>query len=718
MKMFPFVEQLDSQDCGLACLKMITKFYRQDISFDFDSIPDTYISKSGISISALENCAKFLNFKTFICKSSFGIIKANVYLPAIFYYNQNHFVVVYKITSKHIYVADPAFGKKRYLIDEFLSHWCIQGGEEGLLLMLEPQKKIIGAGQQRKDYLTVTLKQFTQRNITSILLISITILLSTFIEFIFPFFAQRIIDNGIKFNNDKLIFIIISGQFALIICSFALEFYRSWVFINLSNKVSLSMITSFLDKLLRLPLKFFNSRNSGDIIQRIKDHERLSTFLSHEFVQIGFAIFSIMVYAIILFHFNYCVLGVVAFFSTFEIIWILQFLKKMRYLDYKNFSLQAQDQNKLFESVTTIQDIKLNNLEKNITNQWRNIQINIFKNNLHKLKVEQKYECYKFFDYLQNITITLLCALSIINQKMSLGVYFSIMMILGGLNKPISDIINFILKLKLVKISCERINEVFNKKDELDISTVNSIANNSDITIKDLSFSYDGITNVLNDINIKIPNGKVTAIVGLSGSGKTTLLKLLLKFYQDFKGNIIVGNDALECINNTLWREKCGAILQDSAIFSESIVYNVSLSNSPDIDLFIQSLKLANIYDFVKSLPLCEDTIIGDLGLDLSQGQKQRILIARQIYINPEYIFFDEATNSLDTENEKIIMHNISQFFKGKTFVVVAHRLSTIKNADQIVVIDKGKVAEIGKHNELLKNKGRYYELIQNQLDF
>lgn len=718
MKMFPFVEQLDSQDCGLACLKMITKFYRQDISFDFDSIPDTYISKSGISISALENCAKFLNFKTFICKSSFGIIKANVYLPAIFYYNQNHFVVVYKITSKHIYVADPAFGKKRYLIDEFLSHWCIQGGEEGLLLMLEPQKKIIGAGQQRKDYLTVTLKQFTQRNITSILLISITILLSTFIEFIFPFFAQRIIDNGIKFNNDKLIFIIISGQFALIICSFALEFYRSWVFINLSNKVSLSMITSFLDKLLRLPLKFFNSRNSGDIIQRIKDHERLSTFLSHEFVQIGFAIFSIMVYAIILFHFNYCVLGVVAFFSTFEIIWILQFLKKMRYLDYKNFSLQAQDQNKLFESVTTIQDIKLNNLEKNITNQWRNIQINIFKNNLHKLKVEQKYECYKFFDYLQNITITLLCALSIINQKMSLGVYFSIMMILGGLNKPISDIINFILKLKLVKISCERINEVFNKKDELDISTVNSIANNSDITIKDLSFSYDGITNVLNDINIKIPNGKVTAIVGLSGSGKTTLLKLLLKFYQDFKGNIIVGNDALECINNTLWREKCGAILQDSAIFSESIVYNVSLSNSPDIDLFIQSLKLANIYDFVKSLPLCEDTIIGDLGLDLSQGQKQRILIARQIYRNPEYIFFDEATNSLDTENEKIIMHNISQFFKGKTFVVVAHRLSTIKNADQIVVIDKGKVAEIGKHNELLKNKGRYYELIQNQLDF
>ena len=718
MKMFPFVEQLDSQDCGLACLKMITKFYRQDISFDFDSIPDTYISKSGISISALENCAKFLNFKTFICKSSFGIIKANVYLPAIFYYNQNHFVVVYKITSKHIYVADPAFGKKRYLIDEFLSHWCIQGGEEGLLLMLEPQKKIIGAGQQRKDYLTVTLKQFTQRNITSILLISITILLSTFIEFIFPFFAQRIIDNGIKFNNDKLIFIIISGQFALIICSFALEFYRSWVFINLSNKVSLSMITSFLDKLLRLPLKFFNSRNSGDIIQRIKDHERLSTFLSHEFVQIGFAIFSIMVYAIILFHFNYCVLGVVAFFSTFEIIWILQFLKKMRYLDYKNFSLQAQDQNKLFESVTTIQDIKLNNLEKNITNQWRNMQINIFKNNLHKLKVEQKYECYKFFDYLQNITITLLCALSIINQKMSLGVYFSIMMILGGLNKPISDIINFILKLKLVKISCERINEVFNKKDELDISTVNSIANNSDITIKDLSFSYDGITNVLNDINIKIPNGKVTAIVGLSGSGKTTLLKLLLKFYQDFKGNIIVGNDALECINNTLWREKCGAILQDSAIFSESIVYNVSLSNSPDIDLFIQSLKLANIYDFVKSLPLCEDTIIGDLGLDLSQGQKQRILIARQIYRNPEYIFFDEATNSLDTENEKIIMHNISQFFKGKTFVVVAHRLSTIKNADQIVVIDKGKVAEIGKHNELLKNKGRYYELIQNQLDF
>lgn len=300
---------------------------------------------------------------------------------------------------------------------------------------------------------------------------------------------------------------------------------------------------------------------------------------------------------------------------------------------------------------------------------------------------------------------------------MSLGVYFSIMMILGGLNKPISDIINFILKFKLVKISCERINDVFNKKDELDISSVNSIADNSDITIKNLSFSYDGINNVLNDINIIIPNGKTTAIVGLSGSGKTTLLKLILKFYQDFKGNIIVGNDALECIDNTLWRDKCGAILQDSAIFSESIVYNVSLNNNPDMKLFVQSLKLANIYDFVKSLPLCENTIIGDLGQDLSQGQKQRILIARQIYKNPEYIFFDEATNSLDAENEKIIMHNINQYFKGKTFVVVAHRLSTVKNADQIVVIDKGKIAEVGKHDDLLKNKGRYYELVQNQLE-
>ena len=717
MKFFPFVEQLDSQDCGLACLKMITKYHRRCVSFDFDNIPDTYISKSGISISALENCAKYLDFKTFVCKSSFDIIKDNIYLPAIFYYNQNHFVVVYKITSKYVYVADPAFGKKRYLIDEFVSHWCVQDGKEGIVLMLEPQKQLVEKGEQKNDYLRVTLKQFTQRNITSILFISITILLSTIIEFIFPFFTQRIIDNGIKNSNEKLVFVLIAGQFALIICSIALGFYRSWIFIKLSNKVSLSMITSFLDKLLKLPLKFFNSRNSGDIIQRIRDHERLSAFLSHEFVQIGFAVFSIIVYAIILFYFSFSVLGVVAFFSTLEIIWILLFIKKMKYIDYKNFSLQAQDQNKLFESVTTIQDIKLNNLEKQITNQWRNIQINIFKNDLQKLKVEQKYECYKFFDHLQNIIITLICAMSIINQRMSLGVYFSIMMILGGLNKPISDVINFILKFKLVKISCERINEVFNKKDELDISSVNSIADKSNITIDHLSFSYDGINNVLSDINIKIPNGKTTAIVGLSGSGKTTLLKLLLKFYQDYKGSIIVGNNALECINNTLWREKCGAILQDSAIFSESIVYNVSLSNNPDNELFIQALKLANIYDFVKSLPLCENTIIGDLGLDLSQGQKQRILIARQIYKNPEFIFFDEATNSLDTENEKIIMHNINQYFKGKTFIVVAHRLSTIKNADQIVVIDKGKVSEIGKHNDLLKNKGRYYELVQNQID-
>lgn len=509
---------------------------------------------------------------------------------------------------------------------------------------------------------------------------------------------------------------ILIAQALLITSRILLEFYRSWIFIYIGSRISLTMMTSFLDKLLILPLKFFTSKNTGDIIQRIRDHDRIENFLSKDIIQTIFAFFSVAVYSSILIYFNTYLFLIILLCSLASFLWIFFFLDKLRFIDYKNFSLQAKEQNKLFESISTIQDIKLNNLEEQTTKQWQSIQINIYKNNIDKLKIEQKYECYRFIDYVQILLVTLICSISIINDNMTIGSFMSIMIVLGALNQPTSQIINYVLKLKMVKISDERINEIHSKKDENDSYEITHLDTIEDIRLESLSFSYDGESYVLKNINLNIPRNKTTAIVGLSGSGKTTLLKLILKFYQPNEGNIFVGEKNINSINNKLWRKKCGVILQDSSIFSESIIYNVTLDKDPDLNRFFTSLKLANIYNFVEHLPLQEKTIIGTLGLELSHGQKQRILIARIIYKNPDYIFFDEATNSLDAENEKIITKNIDSFFKNKSVIIIAHRLSTIRNADQIVVIDNGSVIELGTHNELIQLKGKYYNLVKNQL--
>lgn len=715
---FPVIEQFDSQDCGLTCLKMIAKYYNKNHYINIDDIPDIYISKSGLSIGDLEKTAKYFGFKSFLSKVDYESIYNIIPLPAIFFWNNNHFVVVYKITKKHVWIADPAFGRIKYKKREFIKHWHGEF-DKGLVLLLEPgsdfEKNI--APNRGNNNFKKTTHAFIANNFSQILLISLSILLSSIIEFIFPFFTQKIVDKGVFFKNLNIVYIILIAQFFLVISRIFLEFYRSWIFIHVGSRISLSMITNFLDKLLTLPLKFFTSKNTGDIIQRIRDHDRIQAFLSKEIIQTTFAFFSIIVYSIILFHFNFYLLLTVLLCSFISFLWIIFFLDKLRLIDYKNFSLQAKDQNKLFESISTIQDIKLNNLEEQTTEQWQSIQAKIYKNNIDKLKVEQKYECYRFIDYIQIILVTLICSTSIINNNMTIGTFMSVMVIIGALNRPISQIINYVLKLKLVKASDERINEIRSKKDESDSSEITHLDRIEDIRLESITFTYDGENNVLRNISLKIPQNKTTAIVGLSGSGKTTLLKLILKFYQPNKGNIFIGNKNINSINNKLWRKKCGVILQDSSIFSESILYNITLDKEPNLDRFYMSLKLANIYDFVKCMPLQEKTVIGALGVELSHGQKQRILIARIIYKNPDYLFFDEATNSLDAENEKIITENINTFFKNKSVIIIAHRLSTVRNADQIVVLDNGSIIESGTHNELIKLKGKYYYLVKNQLE-
>ena len=468
---------------------------------------------------------------------------------------------------------------------------------------------------------------------------------------------------------------------------------------------------------MQLPLKFFNSKNIGDLTQRIQDHKRIEEFLSKDLIQTVFSIFSIVIYSFILLYFNISIFLIVFIGTIIELLWIFRFLKKIKILDQKTFSLQAKDQNKIYELINSMQEIKLNNLEENKRNEWQKIQTTIYLNNIDKLKINQQYESYRFISFFQTILVVFVSSMAVMNGTLTIGSMLAIMFILGGINAPISQLINFVLQYQLVKVSFERLNEIHNKPDEENVSKVSKLSEIEDINIQNINFSYDNSNNILKNISLKIPKGKTTAIVGMSGSGKTTLLKLILKFYKPQQGNLLLHKTPLEEIENTLWRNKCGVILQDSFIFSDTISYNISLEENANQEKLLNAIKLANIDDFIHKLPLKLNTIIGSEGIGISHGQKQRILIARAIYKNPDYLFFDEATNSLDAKNERIIVENINYYFKNKTMIVVAHRLSTVKNADQIIVLDNGEIIEKGTHDELIKFKGKYFELIQNQLE-
>ncbi|NAW51605.1 ATP-binding cassette domain-containing protein [Elizabethkingia argentiflava] len=715
---FPFYRQLDSQDCGLACLRMISKYYNVDISNSNSVLVDSNLLKQGITISDLDKTSNRLGFNTLVVRLDFESTVENAPLPAIFFWNQNHFIVVYKITSKKVYVADPAFGKTVYSKKNFIKGWT-QQKEEGIILLLEPTKMLFENISTKKrakgslEYVT----QYLKKHNTQLFLIALTLLISSCIELIFPFFTQKILDKGVVLKDVSFIYLILTAQVVVFISKVGLEFYRSWLFIHISSRISLSIISDFLIKLMQLPLKFFNSKNIGDLTQRIQDHKRIEEFLSKDLIQMVFSVFSIIIYSFILLYFNVNIFLIVFIGTTTELLWIFSFLKKIKILDQKTFSLQAKDQNKIYELINSMQEIKLNNLEENKRKEWQKIQTTIYLNNIDKLKTNQQYESYRFISFFQTILVVFVSSMAVMNETLTVGSMLAIMFILGGINSPISQVINFVLQYQLVKASFERLNEIHNKSNEENISKVSKLTEIKDINIENVSFSYDDSTRILKNITLKIPKEKTTAIVGVSGSGKTTLLKLILKFYKPQQGNLLLHTTPLEEIENTLWRNKCGVILQDSFIFSDTISYNISLEENANQEKLLNAVKLSNVDDFIDKLPLKLNTIIGSEGVSISHGQRQRILIARAIYKNPDYLFFDEATNSLDAENERIIIENIDNYFKDKTMIVVAHRLSTVKNADQIIILDNGKIIEKGNHEELIKNRGKYFELIQNQLE-
>ncbi len=724
---FPFLPQLDSQDCGPSCIRMIASYYGKDFSLDFLKAKCAMF-KQGVSLSGLSSTAEEIGFRSLYVKVDFDKLSEKAPLPAIAFWNQDHFVVVYKIHKNKVYVADPGGGLITYTREEFLSGWATgikNGKEEGILLLLEPSPGLFDLEDTKKrnkasfSFLIRYLLQYKRY----VVLLCMALLFGSILQLLFPFLTQSIVDYGIANQDINFIYIILIGKLILFISTLSVEFIRAWVLIHVSSRINVYIISDFLIKLMNLPIKFFDSKLVGDLTQRIEDHKRVEHFLTDTLLQSVFSIFSILIFGVVLASFNLTIFFIFMVGTILELGWIFFFLAKMRQLENKSFALLSADQSKIYELITGMQEIKLNNIERQKRSEWERIQAALFKVNLKKLKINQ-FESggSRFIGYMQVVLILFVAAMAVVNHSMTLGTMMAITFIVGQLNTPISQLISLTMEAQIAKISLERLGEIHSKPDEEDPENnkkLRLLSGDKSITINNLSFAYasHNAKPVLDGISLSIPEGKLIAIVGVSGSGKTTLLKMLLKFYQPQTGEILIGNDSLDDIHSSYWREKCGTVMQDSFIFSDTIANNIALKETINEERLLEAVRIANIREFIESLPLQYNTMIGQDGVGLSQGQRQRVLIARAVYKDPEYLFFDEATNALDAENELVIMRNLEQFFKGRTVIIVAHRLSTVKNADQIIVIDKGRIVESDSHEKLISGKNKYFELIRNQLE-
>lgn len=732
MYTFPFYHQLDAMDCGPTCLRMIAKYYGK--SYSLQTLrAHSFISRSGVSLLGVSDAAESIGFRTAGAKSTLRQLIEDVPLPCILHWNQNHFVVCYHIkkTRKgiHFYIADPGSQLVVYDEKEIAKCWLsVKEGEShrGILLALEPGVEFYGRDDELEDEGKKSLRFFARylspykSQLVQLVLGMLTV---SILQLIFPFLTQSLVDVGIRDGNINFITLILVAQLVIFVSQLSVEFIRSWILLHMNTRINISLISDFLAKLMKLPIRFFDTKMVGDIMQRIGDHSRIETFLTGSSITTLFSFLNFFVFAFVLAYYDLLILCIFLLGNTLYVCWILLFMKYRRELDIRRFAQAAGEQSNLIQIVTGMQEVKLNNCEKQKRWQWERIQVKLFKISIKGLALGQVQQTGSvFFNQITNIVITFMAAKAVVDGDMTLGMMMSLTYIIGQLSAPVSSFIGFAQQLQDAKISLERLNEVHGKKDEEQeiASKLNRLPECKDIEIKKMSFSYDGVDRdyVLKEVDLVVPGKKVTAIVGASGSGKTTLVKLMLGFYLPNKGEVKIGEVPLSTINPHLWRAKTGTVMQDGFIFSESIAQNIAIGDEEiDYNRLQHAVAIANIGDFIHSLPLGFDTKIGMEGNGISQGQRQRILIARAVYKNPDFLFFDEATNALDANNEKEIMEQLQEFYKGKTVVVVAHRLSTVHNADKIVVLDQGRIAEEGTHEELTEKKGLYYQLVKNQLE-
>lgn len=730
--MFPHILQMESADCGPACLRMIARYYGKHYSAEMLR-KHCFISREGVSMLGISDAAEYIGMKTLGVKISFEQLVTEALLPCVLHWNQNHFVVCYDVKKTwkgkyKIYISDPATRKLCFEEEEFKKCWIStkKGGlEQGVALLLEPG---VDFGE-REDEIEVKKKDISSflryffPHKALIFQLILGMVLGSLLQLIFPFLTQAMVDLGIEGKDIDIITLILIAQLVLFLSQLSVNYIRSWILLHINTQIDISLISDFLVKLMNMPLHFFDTKKTGDIMQRMGDHGRIKGFLMGNSIGIIFSLTNFIVFGVILAYYNLRIFSIFFIGNTFYVIWILFFMRYRRELDIKRFYQASNEQSSVIQLIQGMQDIKLNNCEKQKRWEWERIQMKLFKISVKGLKIGQIQQSGSvLFTQSTHIIISFIAAKAVVDGDMTLGMMMSLTYILGQVSAPIGDFIGFAQALQDAKISLERLNEIHAQEDEEHniAQKVSILPSNHNISISNIKFSYSGAERdyAINGIDLEIPENKVTAIVGESGSGKTTLIKLLQGFYKPNSGKITIGGINLSMINPHLWRSMTGSVMQESFIFSDTIAKNIALSTDEvDVQRLYNASKMANADEFISILPLGYNTKIGMEGNGVSQGQRQRILIARAIYKNPEFLFFDEATNSLDATNESVIMNNLYDFYKGKTVVVAAHRLSTVKNAHQIIVMKKGEIIERGTHKELVKKHGEYYTLIQNQLD-
>lgn len=771
---FQIILQQDLMDCGPACLAMLCRHYGKNVPL-VQVRERTQSGKQGVNILGISEAAESYGFRTLAVQLTYEQLTNEVSLPCVLHWSQAHFVVLTGVQKRSLFnreeklvIADPADGLITLDARTFKDHWIsskIEGDPVGVALLLEPTPAFeknddVSASSTGIGFRTLLgyIGQYKQLLVQ----LGVSLVVAAGFQLLLPFLTQSIVDTGIQTSNLHFVYIVLFAQIALFCGKLTVDFIRSWILLHISTRINVSILTDFLIKLMKLPASYFDSRQTGDILQRMGDHSRIEQFLTKSSLGALFSAISFVVFSVVLAFYNSMVFWTFLISSVLYVLWIAVFLGRRRQLDYKKFTLGAKEQGAKIQMIQGMQEIKLQGCGRQVRWNWERIQARLFRLNIKSLTLEQWQQSGALFiNEGKNILITFFCAKAVIDGQMTLGTMLAIQYIIGQLNGPIEQMIGFVQGWQNARISMDRLNEVHHAEDEEPahkgylkalplryaaqlsggkdlkaFSTINEGEYHSDvnsrleastqracfpaISFHKVSFTYRGAGNepVLKNVSLSIPAGKTTAIVGGSGSGKTTLLKLLLKFYEPQKGEIRLGETSLGLMSHQTWRNHCGVVMQDSYIFSETIARNIAVGvEHVDMDRLHYAVRVANIEDFIDGLPLGFNTKIGSDGTGISMGQRQRMLIARAVYKNPDYIFLDEATNSLDANNERTIIENLDRFFKGRTVVVVAHRLSTVKHADQIILLDKGRIAERGTHAELVNLKGKYYTLVKNQLD-
>lgn len=716
-------------DCGPTCLRMVAKFYGKNYSLQ--NLRDRcHITREGVSLLGISDAAESIGFRTTGVKVTWRQMVEEMPLPCIVHWNQRHFVVVYDVVKKHgvykVMVADPASGLLEYTEEDFRGLWLeSERKTEGIALILEPTPKFYEeeGDDERRHYGFGYVLKYLRPYRTYIIQILLAMLTASVISLLMPFITQSVVDKGIGTGSLSLIVVLLIAQLTLTLGGLANNLIRSWLMLHTTSRVSISLISDFLCKLMRLPIAFFDSKMVGDIMQRIGDYNRIQTFLTGSLLSMVIAVVSFVVYGLIMAGYNATIFIVFLIGASLYVLWVLLFMKRRRKLDYMRFQQASANQSNIVQLIGGMQEIKLNNCEKQKRWEWEAIQARLFKVGVKSLTLGQVQEIGStFIDQTKNILISFIAAKSVIDGGMTLGMMMALQYIMGQINAPISQFISFVQSAQDASISLDRLGEIHEMKDEepAEEERIKDIPSDADIVFRDVVFQYDGphSPKVLDEVSLTIPSGKVTAIVGASGSGKTTMLKMMLGFYPPVSGEVLLGNVSLKNYSESRWRARCGTVMQEGYIFSDTIAANIAVSEEyPDMERVRWAVGVSNIKYWIEGLPLGYGTKIGADGHGLSSGQKQRILIARAAYKDSRYLFFDEATNSLDANNERTIMENLERLFSEKTVVVVAHRLSTVKNADNIIVLDKGRIAEQGTHSQLTALRGKYYELVKNQLE-